>query len=85
MNKASVLIIDDEVQIRKMLTITLEANDYAVSEATTAKEGKALVASHPPDVVLLDLGLPDENGHDVFKTFARVVHQSHHHTFSTKQ
>ena len=67
MNKASVLIIDDEAQIRKLLTITLEANDYAVSEATTAKEGKALVASHPPDVVLLDLGLPDENGHDVLK------------------
>jgi two-component system KDP operon response regulator KdpE len=67
MNKASVLIIDDEAQIRKLLTITLEANDYAVTEATTAKEGKALVASHPPDVVLLDLGLPDENGHEVLK------------------
>jgi two-component system KDP operon response regulator KdpE len=67
MNKASVLIIDDEAQIRKLLTITLEANDYVVSVATTAKEGKALVASHPPDVVLLDLGLPDENGHEVLK------------------
>lgn len=67
MNKASVLIIDDEAQIRKLLTITLEANDYVVTEATTAKEGKALVASHPPDVVLLDLGLPDENGHEVLK------------------
>jgi two-component system KDP operon response regulator KdpE len=67
MNKASVLIIDDEAQIRKLLTITLEANDYAVTEATTAKEGKTLVASHPPDVVLLDLGLPDENGHEVLK------------------
>jgi two-component system KDP operon response regulator KdpE len=67
MNKASVLIIDDEAQIRKLLTITLEANDYTVIEAATAKEGKALVASHPPDVVLLDLGLPDENGHEVLK------------------
>jgi two-component system, OmpR family, KDP operon response regulator KdpE len=67
MSKASVLIIDDEAQIRKLLTITLEANDYVVSVATTAKEGKALVASHPPDVVLLDLGLPDENGHEVLK------------------
>jgi two-component system, OmpR family, KDP operon response regulator KdpE len=67
MNKASVLIIDDEAQIRKLLTITLVANDYGVSEASTAKEGKALVASHPPDVVLLDLGLPDENGHEVLK------------------
>ena len=67
MNKARILIIDDEAQIRKLLTITLEANNYAVTEATTAKEGKALVASHPPDVVLLDLGLPDENGHEVLK------------------
>lgn len=67
MSKASVLIIDDEAQIRKLLTITLEANDYAVNVATSAKEGKALVASHPPDVVLLDLGLPDENGHEVLK------------------
>lgn len=67
MNKASVLIIDDEAQIRKLLNITLEANDYTVTEATTAKEGMALVASHPPDVVLLDLGLPDENGHEVLK------------------
>jgi two-component system KDP operon response regulator KdpE len=67
MNKASVVIIDDEAQIRKLLTITLVANEYAVTEAATAKEGKALVASHPPDVVLLDLGLPDENGHEVLK------------------
>jgi two-component system KDP operon response regulator KdpE len=67
MNKASILIIDDEAQIRKLLTITLEAREFAVSVATTAKEGKALVATHPPDIVLLDLGLPDENGHEVLK------------------
>src|SRR5215510_15071802 len=67
MNKASVLIIDDEAQIRKLLSITLEANDYVVTEAMTAKDGKARVASHPPDVVLLDLGLPDESGHEVLK------------------
>jgi two-component system, OmpR family, KDP operon response regulator KdpE len=67
MNKASILIIDDEAQIRKLLTITLEASEFAVSVATTAKEGKALVATHPPDIVLLDLGLPDENGHEVLK------------------
>ncbi len=66
MSKATVLIIDDEVQIRRLLTITLQ-NDFTVLEAATAKEGLSLVASHPPDLVLLDLGLPDESGHDVLR------------------
>ncbi len=66
MSKATVLIIDDEVQIRRLLTITLQ-NDFAVLEAATAKEGLSMVASHPPDLVLLDLGLPDESGHDVLR------------------
>lgn len=67
MNNASVLIIDDEAQIRKLLSITLQSNAYKVSEASTGKEGLSLVASHPPDLVLLDLGLPDENGHEVLR------------------
>jgi two-component system, OmpR family, KDP operon response regulator KdpE len=61
------LIIDDETQIRKLLTITLNSNDFHVQEAVTAKEGLTLVASHPPDLVLLDLGLPDESGHEVLR------------------
>lgn len=69
MIKASVLIIDDEAQIRKLLSITLNAYEFDVKEATTAKEGKAMVASHPPDIILLDLGLPDENGHALLKHF----------------
>jgi two-component system KDP operon response regulator KdpE len=67
MNSHSVLIIDDEAQIRKLLTITLQSNGYHVSEASTGKEGVSIVSQHPPDLVLLDLGLPDENGHDVLK------------------
>lgn len=67
MNSASVLIIDDEAQIRKLLTITLNANDFHVQEAITAKEGLMMVANHPPDLVLLDLGLPDESGHEVLR------------------
>jgi two-component system KDP operon response regulator KdpE len=66
-NNASVLIIDDETQIRRLLTITLQSNEYKVFEAATGKEGLSLVASHPPDLVLLDLGLPDENGHEVLR------------------
>ena len=67
MSNASILIIDDEVQIRKLLTITLHSNDFQVQEAVTAKEGLTLVASHPPDLVLLDLCLPDESGHEVLR------------------
>jgi two-component system KDP operon response regulator KdpE len=67
MSSPSILIIDDEGQIRKLLTITLESYGYHVVAATTAKEGLAAVASHPPDLVLLDIGLPDESGHDVLK------------------
>lgn len=67
MNNATVLIIDDEAQIRRLLTITLESNDYKIFEAATGKEGLSFVANHPPDLILLDLGLPDENGHEVLK------------------
>jgi two-component system KDP operon response regulator KdpE len=67
MNEAHILIIDDEPQIRKLLEITLQGNSYRVSEASTAKEALIMAANHPPDLVLLDLGLPDENGHSVLK------------------
>ena len=67
MNNATVLVIDDEIQIRKLLTITLQSNDFKVLEAATGKEGLSAVASHPPDLILLDLGLPDENGHEVLR------------------
>ncbi len=66
-NQADILIIDDEMQIRKLLEITLESNGYLVSQAATAKEGLIRVANHPPDLVLLDLGLPDESGHSVLQ------------------
>lgn len=67
MSKSEILIIDDERQIQKLLQITLEANDYKVREAITAKEGFHQVAAHPPDLILLDLGLPDMSGHEVLK------------------
>ncbi|MDN3724450.1 response regulator [Aequorivita sp. SDUM287046] len=69
MNKTEILIIDDEPQIRKLLQINLESNDYRVILASTGKEGLILGASHPPDLVLLDLGLPDTSGHEVLKKF----------------
>jgi two-component system, OmpR family, KDP operon response regulator KdpE len=67
MAKADILIIDDETQIRKLLNITLQSNGYAVSHASTAKEGIITAANHPPDLIILDLGLPDEDGHTVLQ------------------
>lgn len=67
MSNSEILIIDDEAQIRKLLQITLQSNEYAVNEASTAKEGLIAAANHPPDLILLDLGLPDEDGHSVLK------------------
>ena len=67
MNNPQILIIDDEAPIRKLLEITLQSNDYIVKEAATAKEGLIAAANHPPDLILLDLGLPDEDGHSVLK------------------
>ena len=65
MNSATILIIDDEVQMRKLLQITLESNGYHFLSAATAKEGLVMAATHPPDAILLDLGLPDESGHNI--------------------
>lgn len=67
MNKAEILVIDDESQIRKLLQIILESNDYKVIQATTGNEGLIFAANHPPDLILLDLGLPDKSGHQVLK------------------
>lgn len=65
MNKPEILIIDDEPQIRKLLKIVLESNDYKVVQAASGSEGIGLAANHSPDLILLDLGLPDKSGHEV--------------------
>lgn len=62
-----VLVIDDEPQIQKLLKITLEVNDYEYYPAVTAKEGIRLAASIMPDIILLDLNLPDDDGLSILK------------------
>jgi len=64
-NQATILVIDDESQIRKLLEITLNSNGYKTIFAETAKEGLTKAANHPPDLILLDLGLPDDDGQNV--------------------
>jgi len=66
-NKPSVLVIDDELQIRRLLRACLEGSGYQVLEAATGSEGIARAVHHPPDVILLDLGLPDMDGVCVLK------------------
>ncbi|HVP17451.1 MAG TPA: response regulator [Spirochaetia bacterium] len=58
----SVLVIDDEAQIRRLLRVSLEKQGYAVHEAGTAADGLQMVVGKKPDIVLLDLGLPDKDG-----------------------
>jgi len=62
-----ILIIDDEVQIRRLLEITLGVDGYKICEAATGKEGIIAAATHNPALILLDLGLPDEDGQIVLK------------------
>lgn len=61
------LIIDDEIQIRRLLRLTLEAEPYTVQEAVTGQLGLHEAAVNPPDGIVLDLGLPDMDGVEVIR------------------
>ena len=65
--KPLVLMIEDDPQIRRFLRAALAAEDYQFHEALTAEEGIAQAAARQPDLVLLDLGLPDRDGLDVIR------------------
>ena len=67
MVKNTVLIIDDEPQITRLITITLESLDYKIYSASTLKEGITSAAMYPPDIILLDIGLPDGSGQEGLK------------------
>jgi two-component system KDP operon response regulator KdpE len=66
-NSGTLLIIDDEVQIRRLLEITLSASGYKISEASSGKEGLVMAATVQPVLIILDLGLPDADGRDILK------------------
>jgi len=65
--KLLILVIEDDAQIRRFLRATLSAEGYQFHEATTAGEGMAQVTARQPDLVLLDLGLPDRDGLEVIR------------------
>ena len=66
---ATILVIDDEPQIRKFLRISLVSQGYSVHEAATGAEGLSQAALKQPDLVVLDLGLPDMDGQQVLREF----------------
>lgn len=65
MHNPTILIIDDEAPIRKLLQITLSTSEFKVVEAINGKSGLIAAATHPPDLIILDLGMPDEDGQEV--------------------
>ena len=65
MSLTTLLVIDDEPQVRRFLRSSLSPTDYKLLEAATGEAGIAAIASHHPDVILLDLGLPDIDGVEV--------------------
>jgi two-component system KDP operon response regulator KdpE len=66
-NSATIIVIEDEAQIRRFLRTTLTSEDYQVIEAETGKQGLTEAATRKPDLIILDLGLPDMDGVEVVK------------------
>lgn len=66
-NNHHILIIEDELPIRRFLKASLSDEGYRISEATSAKEGLRFASSQPPDMIILDLGLPDMDGQEVLQ------------------
>jgi two-component system KDP operon response regulator KdpE len=63
----TVLVVDEEPQIRRFLKLALESHDYQIIEAASGQEGLALAASNRPDMIILDQSLPDQDGQTVLK------------------
>ncbi len=65
MNKPTILIVEDDTPVKNLISVTLKSNDYKFITASNGESAIMLAASHNPDIVLLDLGLPDMDGIDV--------------------
>ena len=65
MNKYTILVVEDDKPVRTLITTTLKANGYRFIEALTGEEAILQATSHNPDIILLDLGLPDMDGVEI--------------------
>lgn len=68
MNKPTILVVEDDAPVRNLISVTLKSNDYKFVTAPNGQNAIMLASSYNPDVVLLDLGLPDMDGVEVIKT-----------------
>lgn len=68
MNKLTILIVEDDMPVRNLITTTLKTHDYKYLTAVNGSSAVMEASSHNPDIVLLDLGLPDVDGVEVIKT-----------------
>lgn len=68
MNKPMILVVEDDVPVRNLMSTTLKTHDYKYLTAPTGREAIMLASSHNPDVVFLDLGLPDMDGVEVIRS-----------------
>ena len=70
-SKNSILIVEDEESIIKLITAILKTDGYSVSEAKNGKDAESIISSYPPDLILLDLGLPDTDGIRIIKNLRK--------------
>ena len=67
MDKTLILVVEDDIQVQKLITVTLKAEGYRFLTAQTGQAAVISVATHNPDIILLDLGLPDIDGVEVIR------------------
>mgnify|MGYP003320673152 CR=1 FL=1 len=72
-NKYKILVVEDEANISRFISALLEANGYQVIAATNGSDGLMMQASHIPDLIVLDLGLPDMDGIDFIKKIKYLI------------
>jgi len=66
-NPPNIVIVDDDPQVLRFLSTTLERNGYAVTATTSGTKSLALIKQHPPDLLILDLNMPEPDGFDILR------------------
>ena len=77
MNKLQILVVEDDAPVRNLITTTLKAHDYKYITAKNGEEAIRQASTHNPDIILLDLGLPDIDGVEVIKKIREICNFDH--------